>query len=285
MDDVDVRENSSDYYYNEPVVPVNQTVEDKWQQLNQQLKADIESDNEISFETGELIFENCLSWEAAVPVTKRWSAIANICVHDEKLLKHLSNYARGNHPEWRENWGAILASYHDLEQELEWVADSIRIDTLIAMGYKIPAIVEVKLGEHKGCQGRIIELHGDTTAPILVECNDFQKYFHWNELDIIVSAETFANYTTVNELEEGEYLEEPEESDIELEAAPLKKAVDALINGNWENIRDIFNEHPQIKEKAWKAARSEAKTESNRYHPRNGESIESSQERWRNSRI
>ena len=105
----------------------------------------------------------------------------------------------------------------------------IRIDALIAMAYKIPATAEVKLGEHKGKQGRIVELHGDTTAPILVEFNNSQQYFHWNELDIIASAETFARYTTVEQLQQSEYLEEPSESDIKIEQTPLKKAVDALI--------------------------------------------------------
>lgn len=246
---------SDDYDYNEPDIQSNQsqTVEEKWSQLNQQLKADIENIGEISQENGQLIFESCQRWEAAVPTTKRWSSIANICGYSEKLLKYLSDYAYSNHPEWRHSWGAMLASFDNFEQELEWVPSIIRIDALIAMGYKIPATVEVKLGEHKGCQGRIVELHGDTTAPILVEFDDFQKYFHWNELDIIASASTFARYSTVEELQQSEYLEEPSESDIEVEQTPLEKAVDALITGNWEDIRNIFNEHPQVKEQAWKA--------------------------------
>lgn len=246
---------SNDYDYNEPDIQSNQsqTVEEKWSQLNQQLKTDIENIGEVSQENGQLIFESCQQWEAAVPTTKRWSAIGNICGYQEKLLKHLSNYAYANHSEWRYSWGAMLASFDNFEQELEWVPSIIRIDALIAMGYKIPATVEVKLGEHKGKQGRIVELHGDTTAPILVELDNSQQYFHWNELDIIASAETFTRYTTVEELKQSEYLKEPCESNIEIEQTPLEKAVDTLITGNWEDIRNIFNEHPQVKEQAWKA--------------------------------
>ena len=230
-------------------------------------KADIENIGEISRETGRLIFEDCQQWEAAVPTSKRWSAlsealpkvIAKICRCDESLLKHLSNYAYGNHPGWRTSWGSMLASYNNFERELEWVAHIIRIDALIAMGYKIPATVEVKIGEHKGRQGRIVELHGDTTAPILVEFDDFQEYFHWTELEIIVQAQTFASYTTVDELSDEEYLKEPEESDIESEPTLLEKAIDTLIQGNWEEIRNIFNEHPEIKEQAWNALSSQQK--------------------------
>lgn len=250
----DARENSEDNINNtEPPVKPNQdqTIEEKWQQLNQQLKADIENISEISQETGLLIFSNCQQWEAAVPTFKRWSAISNICERDEKLLKSLSNYAYGNYPEWRMNWGAMLTSYDNFEQELEWVASIVRIDSFIAMGYKIPAVVEVKFGEYEGRQGRIVELHGDNTAPILVEFDDFREYFHWNDLEIIQQAQTFARYTTVEELRGEEYLHEPEESDIELEATPLEKAVEALVNGSWEDIRNIFNEYPQIKEQAW----------------------------------
>ncbi|MEM7555370.1 MAG: hypothetical protein AAF378_14960 [Cyanobacteria bacterium P01_A01_bin.84] len=249
----DVEENSYSGNHNEPVAPINktQTVEDRWQELNQQIKTDIEGTDEISQETGLLIFEACQQWETAVPTSKRWSAIANICRRDEKLLKYLSDYAYGNHSEWRHNWGAMLASFENFEQELKWVGIIFRTDALIAMGYKIPATVEVKLGENKGKEGRIVELHGDTTAPILVEFNDSQEYFHWNELDILAEAETFSHYTTVEELAEGEYLEEPEESDAEIEQIPLEKAVDALISGNWEEIRDVFNQHPEVKSEAW----------------------------------
>ncbi|MEO0686274.1 MAG: hypothetical protein AAFY76_14855, partial [Cyanobacteria bacterium J06649_11] len=154
---------------------------------------------------------------------------------------------------WRHSWGAILASFENFEQELEWVDTEIRIDTLIAMGYDIPATVEVRLGEYEGCQGRIVELHGDTTAPILVEFNNSQQYFHWNELEIIASAETFSCYTTSEEFQKNEYLEEPSESDIELESTTLETAINVLINGNWEDIRDVFNQHPQMKEEAWSA--------------------------------
>ena len=69
-------------------------------------------------------------------------------------------------------------------------------------------------------------------------------------------AETFAYYTTVEELEEDEYLEEPEDSDIELTQNLLDKAIDTLIQGNWESIRDLFNQHPEIKQQAWNALSS-----------------------------
>ena len=180
-DVVEDESESNDYDNNKPDIKSNQsqTVEEKWSELNQQLKVDIENTGEVSLNTGQLIFESCQHWEAAVPTSKRWSAIANICGYSEKLLKYLSNYAYGNHSEWRHSWGAMLASYKNFEQELEWVPSIIRIDALIAMGYKIPATVEVKLGEHEGCQGRIVELHGDTTASILVDFHENQKYFHW----------------------------------------------------------------------------------------------------------
>ena len=243
--------------YTQPQPNQEQTVEDKWQQLNQRLKADINSNGEVSQETGQLIFESCQAWEATVPTDKRWSAIANIAAHEEKLLKHLSNYAYGNHSEWRDSWGAMLASSDNFEREMEWVDSAIRVDTLMAMGYKIPATVEIKFGEHKAKQGRIVELHGDTSTPILVEFDDFQEYFYWNELDIIAEAKTFNGYTSLEELQENEYLEEPEESDIELELTPLQKAVDVLKNGEWEDIRDEFNEYPEIKEQAWDAISAE----------------------------
>ncbi|BAY87748.1 hypothetical protein NIES267_72720 (plasmid) [Calothrix parasitica NIES-267] len=254
-DVVEDKSESDDYDYNEPDIQPNQcqTVEEKWSELNQQLKVDIENTGEVSLNTGQLIFGSCQHWEAAVPTSKRWSAIANICGYSEKLLKYLSNYAYGNHSEWRHSWGAMLASYKNFEQELEWVPSIIRIDALIAMGYKIPATVEVKLGGHEGCQGRIVELHGDTTAPILVEFDENQKYFHWKELDIIASAGTFAHYTTVEQLSESKYFQEPSESDTELESTPLETAINVLINGSWEDIRDVFNQHPEMKEEAWSA--------------------------------
>ena len=254
----DVVENDANDY-SEPVIQVNETVENKWQRLNQLLIADIGSMGEISQESGQLIFEACQQWEAAVPTNKKWSAIANIAAGDETMLKHLSNYAYGNHPEWRHSWGAMLASYYNFEQELEWVGIIFRTDALIAMGYKIPAIVRINQGSLEGREGRIIELHGDNANPIFVKFDDFQGYFHWNELDIITEAETFSNYTTVEELTEGEYSEEPEESDIELELALLDKAIDILSHGNWEDIRNTFNEHPEIKEQAWNALSSEQK--------------------------
>ncbi|MEO0844010.1 MAG: hypothetical protein AAF063_34765, partial [Cyanobacteria bacterium J06643_5] len=65
-------------------------------------------------------------------------------------------------------------------------------------------------------------------------------------------AETFAYYTSVEQIKEEEYLEEPEESDIEL-STQLESAINVLINGDWENIRDIFNQNPGIKEEAWSA--------------------------------
>lgn len=291
VDDVveDERKNSYSDNYSEPVAPVNQsqTVEEKWQRLNELLIADMDSIGEVNQETGQLIFENCQQWEAAVPTTKKWSAIANICKRDETLFKHLSNYAYSNHREWRDSWGAILASYHNFEQEFPWVGSAIRIDALIAMGYKIPAVVEIKVGEYKGRQGKIVELHGDNISPILVEFDEDQQYFHWNDLDIIAVAQTFthyttveelseeeylqepeesdieveteAHYTTVKELSEEQYLQEPEESDIELEPTLFDKAIDTLIHGNWEEIRNTFNEHPEIKEQAWNALSSQQK--------------------------
>jgi len=253
--DVEDKSQSNDCDNNEPDIKSNQiqTVEEKWFQLNQQLKTDIEDIGEVSQENGQLIFESCQQWEAAVPSSKKWSAIGNICGYQEKLLKHLSNYAYGNHSEWRHSWGAILASYNDFEQELEWVGINLRTDVLIAMGYKIPAIVKVNDGSFGDKQGRIIELHGDNDKPILVKFEDFQGYFHWSELDIVTEAETFAYYTSVEPIKEEEYLEEPEESDIELKLSPLETAIKVLINGSWEDIRDVFNQNPGIKGQAWSA--------------------------------
>lgn len=153
----------------------------------------------------------------------------------------------------------MLANSDNFEQEIKSVNSEIRIDALIAMGYKIPATVQIKFGEYKGKQGRIVELQEDTAAPILVECDDFQEYFHWKELEIVTEAQTFTRYTSLEELQESEYLEEPEESDIELEPTPLQKAVNALVDGTWEDIRNILNEHPEIKEEAWNALSSEQK--------------------------
>ena len=254
-DVVEDESESNDYDNNKPDIKSNQsqTVEEKWSRLNQQLKTDIEDIGEVSKENGQLIFESCQQWEAAVPSSKKWSAIGNICGYQEKLLKHLSNYAYRNHPEWRHSWGAILASYHNFSEELEWVGINVRTAALIAMGYKIPAIVKVNDGSFGDKQGRIIELHGDNDKPILVKFEDFQGYFHFRELDIVTEAETFAYYTSVEQIKEEEYLEEPEESDIELKSTPLETAIKVLINGSWENIRDVFNQNPGIKEEAWSA--------------------------------
>lgn len=255
VDEVRVRENSDDNNYSQPITPTvpTLTVEQKWLQLNEKLKNDTQTLGEISQETGQLIFESCLSWESAVPVDKKWDAISNIVGHDEELLKYLSNYAYSNHPQWRKSWGAILANYYNFEQELKWVGTILRTDALMAMGYKIPARVEVKAGELEGRQGKITELHGKNESPILVKLDDLQAYFHWNQLKIVTEAETFVNYTSVEEIREEEYLKEPEESDIELEPILLDKAIDTLIQGDWEEIRNLFNEHPQIKEEAWNA--------------------------------
>ncbi|MEO1378574.1 MAG: hypothetical protein AAFW70_30800, partial [Cyanobacteria bacterium J06635_10] len=258
-DVVDNAPGNNDNDYTQPQPNQEQTVEEKWQQLNQQLKADINSNDEVSQEIGQLIFESCQAWEATVPTDKRWSAIANIAAHNEIFLKHLSDYANGNHSEWRDSWGAMLANSDNFEQEIEWMPSAIRIDALIAMGYKIPATVQIKFGDYKDKQGRIVELQGDMAAPVLVECDDFQEYFHWNELEIIAEAQTFNRYTSLEELQESQYLEEPEESDIELQPTPLDEAIDALINGDWKDIRDVFNEHPEIKEEAWNALSSEQK--------------------------
>ena len=181
--------------YNESKFSANQsqTVEERWLELNERLQKDIETLDYISNQTGNLIIENCLSWEAAVPQDRKWNAIAHVVNRDEALLKYLSNYAYGNNPQWRKNWGAILASYYNFEQELEWVGTAVRNDALMAMEFKIPAIVEVKDGDFQGKQGKIIELHGDNTSPILVKFDNSQIYFHWIELEIVAEAATFAS--------------------------------------------------------------------------------------------
>ena len=69
----------------------------------------------------------------------------------------------------------------------------------------------------------------------------------------------FVNQTVTEELQEEEYLQESQESDIELTQNLLDKAIDTLIQGNWETIRDLFNQHPEIKEQAWNALSSEQK--------------------------
>ncbi|MEO1377045.1 MAG: hypothetical protein AAFW70_22680 [Cyanobacteria bacterium J06635_10] len=259
-EDVDEsRENSDEDNYSEPVVPVNQTIEEKWQQLNELLIADIDNIGEISQETGQLIFENCLSWESTVRANKKWSAIANICGRDEKLINHLCNYAYTNHSKWRTTWGEILARYDTFEQEFEWVGTVIKMDALITMGYKPTTIVEIKAGEYESMRGKIIELCERKDKPILVKFDDFQEYFHWSELEIVTGSETIAHYTTVKELTDEKYLHSPEESEIELTQNLLDKAIYTLIHGNWEEIRNTFNEHPEIKEEAWNAISAEQK--------------------------
>ncbi len=267
---VDVRDTNSyreDHHNSNSSTNQTQTVEDKWAELNKDLKLETQKHGEISHETGKLIVENTRQWEATVPQDKKWDAIANIVGHDEALLKYLSKYAYGNHPEWRKSWGATLATYHNFKQELDWVGLMLRTDALIAMGYKIPAIVKINDGSFEGRQGKIIELRGDNDKPILVKFEDFSGYFHWSELEIVTLSETFESYTSVKDIQEEpvefvtnaqetqeeEYLQEPEEPDAEYEATPLDKAIEALIYGTWTDIRNIFNEHPQIKGDAWKA--------------------------------
>ncbi|NJN07558.1 MAG: hypothetical protein HC815_06025 [Richelia sp. RM1_1_1] len=193
--------NGDDYDYNQPVlqVPTNQsqTVEDKWQELNQQLQADINNTGKIDKHTGDLIAENCIRWEAAVPQDKKWDAIAHVTNRSAISLGHLSDYAYSHNPQWRETWETTLASYYNFEQELEWVGTTIQNEALIP------------------------------------------------EIEIVPESTAFVS----NE----EYLEEPEESDTELESTPLDKAINALIEGEWEDIRNIFNQHPEVKVKAWKA--------------------------------
>lgn len=246
---VDVRVND-DNHYSEPIPSVNQipTVKDKWQELNEQLQADIDDIGFLGRQTGNLIAENCQRWEAAVPKEKRWNAITNITNRHTTSLKHLSNYAVNHNPQWRETWGATLASYHNFEQELTWVGTDIRNDALVAMGFDIPATVEIKAGNLQGGQGKVIGLNGENTSPILVKIDGFNHYFHWNQLEVV---EEIANFVT--RAAEEEYLEEPIESDLELGPTPLDNAIQALVQGDWEDIRNILNQHPEIKQKAWNA--------------------------------
>ncbi|BAY84508.1 hypothetical protein NIES267_40040 [Calothrix parasitica NIES-267] len=230
----------------------SQTVEDKWEELAQQLTTDVNNIGRISDSLGQLIVESCQRWEATVPLDKRWSAISNILRHDTIALKHISNYAYNHNPQWRETWGANLANYHSFEQELAWVDTDVRNDALVSMGFDIPATVEIKTGNLQNKKGKVIGLNGDNINPILVKVDGFNHYFHWTELEVIKETARSRFYTSVEELQE-EYLEEPEESDLELEMTPLDKGIDALIQGNWEDIRNIFNQHPEIKEQAWNA--------------------------------
>ena len=255
---VGVRVND-DNHYSEPIPSVNQipTVKDKWQELSEQLQADVDDIGRIDNQTGNLIAENCQRWEAAVPQEKRWNAIANIVRHDGTSLKHLSNYAVNHNPQWRETWGATLANYHNFEQELTWVDTDVRNDALISMGFDIPATVEVKTGNLRNRQGKVIGLNGENITPILVKVDGFNNYFHWSELEVVEEISRFRTYNSAPEAQE--YLEEPQESDLELEPTPLDKAIDVLIQGNWEDIRNIFNQYPEIKGEAWNALSVEQK--------------------------
>ncbi len=230
----------------------SQTVEERWEELAQQLTRDVNNIGRISPHCGQLIVENCQRWEATVPQDKRWDAITNILRHDTISLKHLSNYAYNHNPQWRETWGANLANYHSFEQELAWVDTDVRNDALLSMGFDIPATVEIKTGNFQNKQGKVMGLNGENISPILVQVDGFNHYFHWSELEVIKYSARSKFYTTVEELQE-EYLEEPEESDLELEPTPLDKGIDALIQGDWENIRNIFNQYPETKEQAWNA--------------------------------
>ncbi|NJO65183.1 MAG: hypothetical protein HC836_45880 [Richelia sp. RM2_1_2] len=253
----DVKENSTQEVnenHNQKTPPTgsSQTVEEKWEELARQLTKDVNNIGRISNTSGQLIVESCQRWEAAVPQDQRWDAVSNIVRRDRTLLKHLSNYACNYNPQWRENWGATLASYHNFEQELAWVDTDVRNDALISMGFDIPATVEVKAGNLTNRQGKVIGLNGENVAPILVKVDGFNNYFHWSELEIVKYSNRFRSYTSVEEAQE-EYLEEPQEWDLELEPTPLDKAIDVLIQGDWEDIRIIFNQYPEVKGEAWNA--------------------------------
>ncbi|MEM7556063.1 MAG: hypothetical protein AAF378_18580 [Cyanobacteria bacterium P01_A01_bin.84] len=259
----DVEENSAQevedsYNQQTPSNGSSQTVEEKWEELAQQLTRDVNNIGRISPDCGQLIVESCQRWEATVPQDKRWDAISNILQHDMISLKHLSNYAYNHNPQWRETWGANLANYHSFEQELSWVDTDVRNDALVSMGFDIPATVEVKTGNLQNRQGKVIGLNGENISPILVKVEGFNHYFHWTELEVVKETARSRFYTSVEELQE-EYLEEPQESDLELEMTPLDKGIDALIQGNWEDIRNIFNQHPEIKEQAWNGLSKEQK--------------------------
>jgi hypothetical protein len=230
----------------------SQTVEEKWEELAQQLITSVNQIGRISPDCGQLIVECCQRWEATVPQDKRWDAVSNILRHDTIALKHLSNYAYNHNPQWRETWGANLANYHSFEQELAWVDTDVRNDALVSMGFDIPATVEIKTGNLQNKQGKVMGLNGENISPILVQVDGFNHYFHWSELEVIKETARSKFYTSVEELQE-EYLSEPEESDLELEMTPLDKGIDALIQGNWEDIRNIFKQYPEVKEQAWNA--------------------------------
>ena len=235
-----------------------QTVEEKWEELAQLLTADVQNIGRISPPSGQLIVENCQRWEAAVPQEKRWDAISNIVRRDAISLKHLSNYAYNHNSQWRETWGANLANYQNFEQELAWVDTDVRNDALVSMGFDIPATVEIKTGNRSYRQGKVIGLNGENITPILVKVDGFNHYFHWTELEV-VKYSTKSRFYTSEEVVEEQYLEEPEESDLELEPTPLDEAIDVLIQGNWQDIRNIFNQYPEVKGKAWNALSVEQK--------------------------
>ncbi|MGB6295079.1 MAG: hypothetical protein WBF90_02700 [Rivularia sp. (in: cyanobacteria)] len=237
----------------------SQTVEERWEELAQQLIDDVNNIGRISPDCGQLIVENCQRWEATVPQDKRWDAVSNILRHDTIALKHLSNYAYNHNPQWRETWGTNLANYHSFEQELAWVDTDVRNDALVSMGFDIPATVEIKTGNLQNKQGKVIGLNGENINPILVKVDGFNHYFHWSELEVIKETASRSRfYTNVEELQE-EYLEEPEEFDLELEMTPLDKGIDVLIHGDWEDIRNIFKQYPEVKEQAWNALSKEQK--------------------------
>lgn len=230
----------------------SQTVEERWEELAQQLITDIQNIGRISDFSGRLIVECCQCWETTVPKDKRWDAISNILRHDTISLKHLSNYAYNHNPQWRETWGANLANYHSFEQELAWVDTDVRNDALVSMGFDIPATVEIKTGNRSYKQGKVMGLNGENISPILVSVEGFNHYFHWTELEVVKYSARSRFYTSVEQSQE-EYLEEPEESDLELEITPVDKGIDALIHGDWQDIRNIFKQYPEIKEQAWNA--------------------------------
>ncbi len=259
----DVEENSTqevDDSYTQQTPPngSSQTVEEKWEELAQQLITDVQNIGRISPTSGRLIVESCQRWEAAVPQDKRWDAISNILRHDTISLKHLSNYAYNHNPQWRETWGANLASYHNFEQELAWVDTDVRNDALVSMGFDIPATVEIKTGNLQNKQGKVIGLNGENITPILVKVDGFNHYFHWTELEVVKETTRSKFYTSVEEVEE-EYLEEPQESDLELEPTSLDKGIDVLIQGDWQDIRNIFRQYPEVKEQAWNALSTQQK--------------------------
>lgn len=55
----------------------SQTVEERWEELAQQLIDDVNNISRISPDCGQLIVESCQRWEATVPPDKRWDAISN----------------------------------------------------------------------------------------------------------------------------------------------------------------------------------------------------------------